>query len=296
MRKFTVLLLAFSLFLSGCGPGAEFARARRLEKKGKTYAAWEKYQELSAAYPQHPRAPEVLFRAGWLSQRELGDCYMAQAFYDDVLERYPQSDPWAKMAAFQRNQCPDYFPLLPEARWVEGDSETKGKNARIETVCKPPEAPSGAKGGNYFPSQAGRLVRTYFAGEKKFRTIEVDYKKADGELLEFSEASDPRGKVILKWPLKVGTRWSTAYGGRTFRYEVVAAGKSVTVAAGRFDGCVQVRSQVDGIPGATNEYYAPGVGRILTTFASAEGEKPNPELLSHRPAALPAQLVEEKKK
>lgn len=258
-----------------CGPSSQLGRAKKLEKKGKYYEAWQKYQAVAARHPGHPTAPEALFRSGWLAQRHMDDCFMATAFYDRVLESYPQSEPWAKAAVHLKNNCPDYFPLWPQMRWVEGDSESKGKNARIETECVSVDG-----GKKDMPSQKGILKRTYFAGDNKFKTTAFLYKKEAEELLEFLSEEDPRAKVILKWPLEVGTRWATKMEGRQFNYDIVAIDKKVEVAAGSFDQCVQVRSSIEGLGGATMEYYAPGVGRVMTTIVTQLGEKPNTELLS----------------
>ncbi len=277
MNRRIVWIAAF-FFIVGCTPQQRLERVRKLERKGKTYAAWQKYQEFAANYPKHEGAPEALFRAGWLSQRSLNDCGMANVFYDSVLEKYPQSDPWARLATNQKVNCPDYFPLTAGSQWVEGDSDSSGKNARIETVCKP------ATDKGAMPSEAGVLVRTYFAGKEKFKSTELLYKKIEGELRELDEANDPRPKVILQIPITVGARWKTKSGVRTFTYEIVANDKTVKVEAGEFNNCVLVRSSAEGVPGATNEYYAPSVGRVLTSFSTTAGEKRNTELLSYKPA------------
>lgn len=263
----------------GCSPEKRFSKARAVEKQENYQKAWEMYQEFAAKYPKHPAAAEALFRAGWLSQRKLNDCVMANAFYDTVVQRYPQADPWARHAAYYRNNCPDYFPLVPGFRWVMGDSETHGKNAKVEVACrKPSKSEEGVIN--------GVLEKTYFGGETKFKTIELRYKKTDSELLEFVASEDPRSKIIFKWPVVVGLKWSTKSGGKIFHYEVVALDKAVKVEAGEFKDCVQVKSSIEGLTGATNEYYAPGVGRILVTISTTEGEKRNTELISFQPAVI----------
>jgi tetratricopeptide (TPR) repeat protein len=113
-----------------------FPGLKKLEAKGDYQKSWELYQEFAAKNPRHTLAAEALFRAGWLAQKQLGDCVAARAFYDMVLQNYPQSGSWAAQSAYYRNNCPDYFPVIDGFRWVEGDSDTKGKNARIEIVCR----------------------------------------------------------------------------------------------------------------------------------------------------------------
>lgn len=262
--------------MSACGPDSQLKRANKLEKKGKYYQAWQKFQEFAAEHPKHPGAPEALFHAGWLAQKQLRDCNMAVVFYDSVLEKYPQSDPWSLLAANQKNNCPDYFPLFPGAEWVEGDSETKGKNARIEVVCKP--APEQGT----MPSESGILQKTYFAGDSKFRTTSLTYKKTASEVQEFSEENDLRPKIIMMLPVTADTKWKTRASQRLFSYEVTSLNATVVVGAGEFTNCLVLKSSVEAVPGATLEYYAPGVGRILNTFVTPQGEKRNIELLSYK--------------
>ena len=276
MNKAFAFLLA-AAFLAGCGPDHAFERAKKLEKNGKNYAAWEAYQNFAVEYPKHPAAPEAMFRAGWLAQRQLNDCTMASAFYDRVTQTYPQSDPWALWAAYQKNNCPDYFPLLAGAHWVEGDSDSGGKNARIETVSK--TDPDGGR----IPWGAAIFSRTYYAGASKFKSVEIKYKKEGDEVQELGQ-NDPRPKVVLKIPPVMGTRWKTKNGTQLYVYEIVGIDKTVKVAAGEFRNCAVLRSSIEGSAGAALEYYAPGVGRVLTAFVTPTGERRNTELLSFSPA------------
>ena len=268
------LILLFSTISVGCGPDHILDRARNTEKDGQYQKAWELYQEFAAKYPKHPAAAEALFRAGWLAQKELGDCVAAKAFYSMVVQEYPQSGSWASQAAYFKSNCPDYFPLLPGYKWTEGDSETRGHNARIEVICKKPDE---KRKGEF----TGQLEKTFYAGSSKFKTINLMYKKTDTELLEFPSTDDPRAKSILQWPFTEGAHWSTKFDNKTFQYKLVAVDKKIKVEAGEFANCLQVQSSVDGYSGATNEYYAPDVGRILVTFSTDAGEKRNTELISY---------------
>lgn len=272
------LFLAFSFLLAGCGSQTQLNKAKRLEQKGKYEAAWAVYQRIAAQDPESPVAPEALFRAGLMSQRHLNDCYMAGTFYDRVIENYSQSVPWARAAVLQKQNCPDYFPLLSGSEWVEGDSETKGKNARIRTVCKPfPDAK------NTLPSEGGVLEKTYFAGDKESSSIELIYKKINDELLELKAFEDAVGKVVLKWPLDVGQEWKTRPVNTTFVYNIQSVNEKIKVEAGEFEHCVKVQFTVSGISGAaTHEYYAPGVGRVLTTVSTKGNEVRVTELLSYK--------------
>src|SRR5258706_8792771 len=277
MKGFSSLLFLSLFSLAGCGANHEFKAAIKLEKKKQYYKAWEKYQEFAANHPKHEKAPEALFRAGWVAHKNFQDCYIAQTFYEEVLLRYPQSDPWARAAALQSRSCPDYFPLIGGAQWIEVDSDTNGKNARIEIV----EVPLKGQRKN-LPSESGCLERTYFAGMKKFETTEYCYLKEQSEVLEFKKEAENIKKTVLKWPLEVGAKWTTRSSGQIFHYEIVSLDKDIAVAAGNFKHCLSVQSYIEGNPGAKIEYYAPQVGRVLTTSSTKQGEKRITELMSFK--------------
>ncbi len=279
------IIASFCFLLAGCGPQSQLNQAKRLEQKGKFEKAFHAYQKIAAKSPKSPAAPEALFRAGLMSQRHLNDCYMAGAFYDRVIEIYSQSEPWARAAVLQKQNCPDYYPLVVGTEWLEVDSETKGKNARIQTVCKALPESSGT-----LPSEGGILRKTYFAGDKESSSLELIYRKIQGELQELRTLEDPVGKVVLKWPLETGQTWKTRPGNATFVYEIESVKEKVKVEAGEFENCVKVGFTISGIAGAsTHEYYAPGVGRVLTTVSTKGSEARVTELLSFKPGewALP---------
>lgn len=271
------LLLACVLSLSGCGADAEFKRAKGAEAAGRSYEAWQKYQAFAARRPEHARAAEAVFRAGWLAETVLRDCDVAETFYQRVSADYPGSAPWAGLAELQAANCPDYFPLVPGASWVEGDSESGGKNARIETSVEAATATANV------PFSSAVFVRDYYGGNAKFRTTRTLYRKDGATVWEHGpDGAAPR--AVLRGPLVEGARWTGDLAGRTFRYEVASTSETVTVRAGTFAGCLLITAKAEGVPGATNEYYAPYVGRILTTFSSGGGnERRNTELLSHKP-------------
>jgi hypothetical protein len=273
-----ILLMAVAL-LSGCGAEAEFKRAHGAEVKGRSYVAWQRYQRFAARHPDHKKAAEAVFRAGWLAQTALGDCDASRAFYDRVRREYESSDPWAALAAFHAENCPDFFPLTAKSKWVEGDSDTGGRNARIESVCQVSSTPAKV------PFSSATIERSYFAGTSKFKTVNFLYRKDGATVWEHPPGGEPP-RMVLKAPLVQGTRWSSQVGGRTFNYEIVSASTTVTVAAGTFDRCLHVRARADGIPGATNEFYAPSVGRVLSSYSGPEGERRNTELLSFTPGPM----------
>lgn len=284
IRRSAYFVLLFALAAApACGPRSQFQKAQKLENKEDYYNAWKAYQQFAAEHPDHALAPEALFRAGWVVQRHVKDCFMAGVFYDSVAERYPDADPWARAAFHQKRNCPDYYPLLPGSNWVEGDSETDGKNARIEITCEPIKKAPGS-----LPSESGVLKRVFYGGEKKSHETTFVYKKSDEGLFEFASEEDPSGKRLLAWPLTAGTKWTTKSGGRLFHYEITDVDRTVKVSAGEFKDCLRVSSFVEGYAQAsTIEYYAPNIGRILTSVAVKGVEKRNTELLLFQIADWP---------
>jgi hypothetical protein len=123
------------------------------------------------------------------------------------------------------------------------------------------------------------------AGVPPLRTVRILERTVDGyfrdnergELRAAGECVRDRVRQLLCRPLAVGTTWRSVVGvGSTEKYEIVAAGERVEVPAGRFTGCVRVRSVNAAGPGAdlvAEISYAPGVGPVrIETFAVTEGK------------------------
>jgi hypothetical protein len=154
----------------------------------------------------------------------------------------PRVDPAEAAAAAPR----DYFPLAVGNAWTFLDrSPQQPAPARraVRIVARDAEG--------YFVDDAGSALR------------------ADSDCLH------DRTRRLLCAPIRVGTAWSSVVAPSvTERYEVVAAGESVTVPAGTFQGCIRVRSQVRaaGVEQVAELTYAPGVGPVkLETFAVVDG-------------------------
>jgi len=122
------------------------------------------------------------------------------------------------------------------------------------------------------------------------RTVRILERTADGffkdnergELKVSGECLRDRVRQLLCRPLAVGTSWKSVVAvGATEKYEIVGVGERVEVPAGRFEGCVRVRSVTAAGPAAdlvAEISYAPGVGPVrIETFAVAAG-KASPQL------------------
>jgi hypothetical protein len=156
--------------------------------------------------------------------------------------------------------------------WEEGDSDTGGRNALIRITCRPVEA----------DPQAVLAVRSYYAGDTFLKQLSQNriYRKENLELQELDKPKDAP-TVLLKYPFETGASWSSRRGGRAVTFRIEGT-RTVKVKAGEFKDCLVVREQQKGIDSSWKlDYYAPGVGRVLTTLATVAGEKRNTELLSY---------------
>jgi tetratricopeptide (TPR) repeat protein len=252
-------LLAF--LLAGCSP---MEKAQRLERDGKPAEAAEAYSAAAKARPGSPDAPKALLAAGRLWSR-LGRCDRAEPAFEDAAKLY--GEPWRAQAEAELLDCPDFFPLKAGSSWMLGDSETGGSNMRQEF-----KTVSAALDG------AGELEVKIYAGRKLYTTIKRKIKKAEWRI----EESDKSGvsTVVLRYPFKAGSTWTSRRGQKEVRFTIDSSSETVEVKAGRFSGCLKVREQIEGLPSWTYTYYAPGIGRVLTSVAGRGYETRNAELLS----------------
>ncbi len=286
-----LLSLAGLWALSGCAP-LEYGWAARQERTGRFEESLKDFLRLADRHPDSGLAPKALFRAGRLASRVLQDQNLARETFQKIIDRYGDRGDWGPRAEWALFITPNYFPLTVNGEWEEGDSDTGGKNALVRTVCRPlKDDPWGAL-----------LARSYYAGGRFVKTLSINRlcRKRGLELREYSEGKDSY-TVVLKYPFEKGQTWSSQRDGQKMVYTVEGFA-AVKVRAGEFQGCLKVREQAAGAPSWKVDYYAPGVGRVLTTLATEAGEKRNTELLSYNLAsgeeigedALKAEVAPEK--
>ena len=268
MRRIRALLWLCGLLL-GCSAQGKLDRAVRWEDRGLYPRALEVYEGFAGGRPGHPRTPEALYRAARIYQKRLQRYEEARDLFERVARGYPQT-PWAKFSREALMDCPDYFPLEPGGRWIYGDSQSGGNNMRAEYAVEAATSAAGV-----------RMIQKIYAGKRFFQTLERRYLKSEGELREFLSPEDYT--VILKYPFIKGHSWSSLRGGTRLAYSIEEDRAAVRVRAGEFLHCVKVREQPEGAsPSWKYDYYAPGVGRILTTVAGKGFENPNTELISYQ--------------
>jgi hypothetical protein len=122
------------------------------------------------------------------------------------------------------------------------------------------------------------------------RTVRILERTADGffkdnergELRAGTDCVRDRVRQLLCRPLVVGTSWKSVVSvGSTERYEIVGVGERVETPAGRFEGCLRVRSV--NAAGASADLvaeitYAPGVGPVRIETFAVTGGKAAPQL------------------
>ena len=92
MKTFPIFFSFFLAgFLLGCSAEQQLDNIKQIERKGRYYKAWEKYQEFAASHPQHPRAPEALLALA-NCQVEMKDNRGARRTLDELMKSYPKSE------------------------------------------------------------------------------------------------------------------------------------------------------------------------------------------------------------
>ena len=147
----------------------------------------------------------------------------------------------------------EFFPMSEGTKWQylgEGNefasftSEVlfvKGDLAQIM------ENNGGTISASVFKVSDEEIVRIFFKGEEYDETNFLDEEPNDN-------------LVILKRPLKVGTKWETTHGTR----EIVETDAIVDTPAGKFEDCIKVRISLD--TSTSFEYFKHGVGMVKREF------------------------------
>jgi hypothetical protein len=158
-------------------------------------------------------------------------------------------------------------PIELGRSWTIGDSETGGSNMREELTTLA-----------YSPSGEADLEVKFYAGRKMFSQLRRKVKKADWRIDELDKGGE--STTVLRYPYQKGEAWTSKRGSKLVSFRIESASETVKVRAGTFSGCLKVREQIEGLPSWTYTYYAPGVGRVLTSVAGPGFETRNAELLA----------------
>jgi hypothetical protein len=272
VKRSMLFVVASLLLLSGCGAKYIFNKAKGLEDKGYFVQAIFEYEKVASKYPKDLLSAQAFYNIGVIYERRLKMVSQAVNYYKKVIEGYPESGPIVEKAKLSILNSPDYFPLTDGSFWMEGDSETDGKNMRAEWRC--------ARGteGRY------SIERHIYAGKQSVTDIKKYYLKNDLKIKEFNDLEKADYTTILDYPYFPGKKWSSFRDGKTVLFTVVGVDLAIKVGAGTFTNCIKVSEEDPRTPDSIKfNYYAPGTGWILTTIALKNGsEHRNTELLTYK--------------
>ncbi|OIO01865.1 MAG: hypothetical protein AUJ51_07380 [Elusimicrobia bacterium CG1_02_56_21] len=255
--------LVLSALLTACS--ARYDDAVVLQRQGRLAEAAEKYKAFALNNPAAPDAPRALMAAAEIYSLQLGLCLESKPLLERLARDYPSfrmpEDVFRSIFV-----CPDYFPAGPGMKWVYGDSDTKGQNAR-EVVAVAVHS-----------SQGSGVTSSFYAGTELVSGIKKTYRFAGMNFVEREAGLDT---LILNYPLETGKTWaSTGQEGR-LKFLVEKTGLTVKVKAGEFTDCIKVRRRAEGGSSWVYNYYAPWKGKILTSVAGPGFENRVMELLSY---------------
>ncbi|MFA5780115.1 MAG: tetratricopeptide repeat protein [Elusimicrobiota bacterium] len=256
IKNLLLFSILYSLFsaLTGCGVDYQFKSAEKLKASGKFSEAIQKYEKIIEKNPVHPRVAEAIYSIARIYHQNIENVPEAKKSYKRVVNDYPNSG-WVENSKAALLEIADYFPLVKFAKWIEVDSDTFGKymTAKNEII---------AVTDDIFEMTRKLYTRgNFISGFKKY------YKKTKAGFYE----TDKDGKIIstvMLLPVDADKEWLVG----NVKYAIVSKSEEVTVAAGKFSNCVKIKKQLIGAPSWSYEYFAPEVGKILTTQSSGSTE------------------------
>ncbi|MBI5201112.1 MAG: hypothetical protein HY925_05970 [Elusimicrobia bacterium] len=255
-------LLLACLPLAACGPDLAFDRAAARERRGALAEAADRFGAFAAKYPAHAKAPEAMVRAARIYTYVFQRCPEAVPLLEKTAREHSDT-PWAEEARRALLDCPEYFPMRARANWIFVDSQTGGKNMRLEIVVSSASA------------AAADMRGAFYAGTQRFQDYKKRYVKEGWAVWE----EDGKDRVpILRYPYREGNAWSAKRGGRRVEFRIETAQATVSTKAGTYRSCLKVKESQPGVPAWKYDYYAPGVGRVKTTIGGKGFENPNTEL------------------
>lgn len=260
-------LVCIAIFFIFFGAIFFSSQGERFSRKGDYRKALRYYQICVERYPNYSGIPEVLLRMAEIYHLKFDNYVEAKKIYQKVIKNYPDTQ-WEKLARGKIKDCYNYFPLQEGNFWLEGDSESGGKNYSAEISCIEPY----------------RVIKKVYAGKKLVATINLTYKKTEKELYEY-DSTAPDWRLVLRYPLKIGDTWSIGKNLEKVVYTVISKEEEVKTKSGQFTDCLKIRQEKKATPGSLRyDYYAPGIGRVLITQASQYGSKEVriSELLSYK--------------
>ncbi len=262
IKKISILFIL--TLLSACAR-IDFDEAVTLEKHGVTAKAAETYETFAKKNPKDSKAPQALFNAANIYAQTYRLCRKSKPLYERLVRDYPDY-PFLNQAKKNIFMCPDYYPLSAKDKWVYGDSETLGENMRQNVKLI-----------SY--NNAAFMVETSFYAGRQFVQKNLNiYSFSDNEVIRKEKDFSA---IIFKYPVVKNKKWVSKRNDKKINYEIIDTGIEVQVKAGIFVNCVMVREREKNSQSWVHTYYAPWVGKILTTVAGKDFENRVEELLSY---------------
>ncbi|OGS20591.1 MAG: hypothetical protein A2252_00915 [Elusimicrobia bacterium RIFOXYA2_FULL_39_19] len=266
----TSILLFLAVLLTGCGANYKFKKAKKFEKQGYYIEAIQQYKNIAKKYPKNPVSPQALYYAGRVYQTKLKIYSESINTYLELIKKYPDSDIWVKMAKAGIFNSPCYFPLYDGNSWTEGDSQSLGKNMRVEW--------------NSIEISTGifKVIKKYYAGTTLATQPVIRYFSFDNfELLEAKSPDFSDKTTILKYPFYEGLSWLTQQDGRKLKFTIVNVNANAKTVSGDYTNCLKIQQEDLNLPGSYKyTYYAKDTGFVLITVGTAKRENRNSELIS----------------
>lgn len=261
------ILVLLVIFLLIYGGNFFHFQGERFSRRGDYQKALRCYQIIVERYPNYKHKPEILLQIAEIYHLKLNDCMKAKKVYQKIIKDFPSSE-WGKVAQEKIRDVYDYFPLLKGNFWIEGDSETGGKNYLAEISCIEPN----------------KVIKKIYAGKRLVATLNLTYKKTERELSEY-EGEMRDGQLIFCYPLGIGDTWFSGEDLERAVYTVISKNEEVKTKSGKFSDCLKIRQEKKKASGSFRyDYYAPEVGRVLVTLGSERNpqEVRITELLSYK--------------
>ncbi len=255
MKKFFLLI---PLFFVSCEKDY-YREAQLLDKSGKKLEAAHYYEKYSLVSKKGPEFENSLMRAGQI-YREFGLCSKAAPFFEKIARLNAGSEISSKATKYLY-LCPQYYPDESVKILTYGDSQTYGKNAIEELSFKKSL------------KDKSLWIQKIYAGKK---LISKSYIEIGVEGLFIFEKKGVERREIIKYPIRKNLSW--VYNGRTFK--IGDLGIQVNTKAGSFSGCIKVLEYY-GDSFRQVFYYAPRIGRVLSTIEHSGKETRITELISY---------------
>lgn len=269
LYSFVMLLLVVLLVsIFSCDtPQAVLSRGKKFLKEKRFENAEKEFLSVVIKWPSDKNCAEAMFELGNICKEIKKDYNQSVLWYSQVVKKFPATE-FAKVAEVKILESPDYLGLIDKNRVILGDSETKGRNMRLETRVEKLDY-------NLYLMQSD-----LFAGDKFVRTEKKYYLKKNGEIREFNvnpseikNESKVESKIVLKYPFVSGNVWKTYFAGKSFVLKIVEDNITMNIADKKFDKCIKVMEKIEDSVGVKYFYYAADVGCIKITTASNEESK-----------------------